>query len=474
MKALKYILLLLLVVANQLLFAQGFTIAESAITRNSMAILEISSTTKGMLIPRVTTTEMNAITGTAAVGLTVYNTTVNAFYYNNSTTTTANWVPLLTNSTGTSSTARAWNTTGNASTTAGTDFIGTTDNVAMIFKTNNAEVMRITGSGYVGIGTNSPTYPLTLSGNAIAVGLENGAIIYGKNSGGTYEKAFIPRASDNVMYMNFGTGGMNLRNNAYSSVLFFNSSRNLGINNTSPAEKLDVTGNMEVSGTVYWGESNTRSDRRDNAGLRGDAGARSGFFYTDAPSPASSWPTGASSWWHLLDIRHSNTGNNYALQIAGSYFDQNLYFRKTNDNASTGWTKILKASDLTSNNVTRSIFSSGTTTTFYSDTYIQLRWQSNSSNDIDLYANAGHTGDWSVSNLGENVEGGTTPNSNGYTRNSSGSWTRISYLEASYGPGTTMFITKKDVTNYPVYKVTCLRHGTYKTAIVERIDPPPN
>jgi hypothetical protein len=68
---------------------------------------------------------------------------------------------------------------------------------------------------------------------------------------------------------------------------------------------------------------------------------QSGFYQTSAPAPAADWPVGASSWWHLIDVRHSNNANNYALQIAGSFFDQNLYFRKTNNSASTAWSQIL-------------------------------------------------------------------------------------------------------------------------------------
>jgi hypothetical protein len=120
-------------------------------------------------------------------------------------------------------------------------------------------------------------------------------------------------------------------------------SGNLGVGMT-PSQKLDVSGNVRASGIVYWGNGEVRTETRADAGLQGNAGARSGFYETSAPSPASSWPTGASSWWHLLDVRHSNNANNYALQIAGSFFDQDLYYRKTNGSASTAWTKILSSS----------------------------------------------------------------------------------------------------------------------------------
>ena len=77
---------------------------------------------------------------------------------------------------------------------------------------------------------------------------------------------------------------------------------------------------------------------RNDAGLQGDAGAVSGFFETVSPV---NYPAGASSWWHLLDVRHSNTVNNYAMQMAGSFFDQNFYLRKTNGNAQQPWLRVL-------------------------------------------------------------------------------------------------------------------------------------
>jgi hypothetical protein len=84
------------------------------------------------------------------------------------------------------------------------------------------------------------------------------------------------------------------------------------------------------------------SQTRDNAGGRGAEGAVSGFFETYNPV---NYPIGASSWWHLLDVRHSNVENNYAMQFSGSFFDQQLYFRKTNNDANQPWSKVLLQTD---------------------------------------------------------------------------------------------------------------------------------
>lgn len=97
-----------------------------------------------------------------------------------------------------------------------------------------------------------------------------------------------------------------------------------------------VTGVAQT--TVVWGDADSRTEYRNDASLRGDAGAKSGFFQTNAPI---NYPPGASGWWHLLDVRHSNPSNNLAMQFAGSFTDQNLYFRKTNNEIGTPWSKVV-------------------------------------------------------------------------------------------------------------------------------------
>lgn len=48
--------------------------------------------------------------------------------------------------------AQSWSLTGNTGTTAGTNFIGTTDNKDLVFKTNNQERIVVRTDGKVGIG----------------------------------------------------------------------------------------------------------------------------------------------------------------------------------------------------------------------------------------------------------------------------------------------------------------------------------
>jgi hypothetical protein len=58
-----------------------------------------------------------------------------------------------------------WHITGNSGTNAANNFVGTTDNKPLSFRTNNAVRMRINGNGNIGIGTNAPVQKLDVNGN---------------------------------------------------------------------------------------------------------------------------------------------------------------------------------------------------------------------------------------------------------------------------------------------------------------------
>lgn len=58
----------------------------------------------------------------------------------------------------------SWSLLGNSGTNASTNFLGTTDNQPLIFKTNSTENVRISNVGYVGISTNNPLTSLQVNG----------------------------------------------------------------------------------------------------------------------------------------------------------------------------------------------------------------------------------------------------------------------------------------------------------------------
>lgn len=123
-------------------YAQNVGINATGAPPNASAMLDISSTTSGLLIPRMTSAQRTAI-ATPATGLLVYDTSLNMFYYYNGTM----WVPMATSG--------GWLLSGN--TLTGTQIFGSLNNQPIRFVSNNIERLRLTGSGFFGIFNLTPT-----------------------------------------------------------------------------------------------------------------------------------------------------------------------------------------------------------------------------------------------------------------------------------------------------------------------------
>jgi hypothetical protein len=136
----------------------------------------------------------------------------------------------------------------------------------VIFSTNTtntgnpSEVMRVANTGRVGIGVTVPTEKLDVSGNikssgtitstGMNVGLNNKYTFYdGSPTNGAYLKT---NSNGDIQVFN-GTGGIAER-------ITILANGNVGINNISPAERLDVTGNIKSSGTITSGGLLTASN----------------------------------------------------------------------------------------------------------------------------------------------------------------------------------------------------------------------
>ncbi len=109
--------------------AQNVAINGTGAAPAASAMLDVSSTTMGALIPRMTSVQRTAI-GAPATGLTVYDTTTGSFWYFDG----AVWQEILSGASG-------WRITGN--TIAAANLIGTVNAQAFRFYANNVERMRI-------------------------------------------------------------------------------------------------------------------------------------------------------------------------------------------------------------------------------------------------------------------------------------------------------------------------------------------
>jgi len=93
MKKIVAIVWLLVVTLTSQVKAQNIAINEDGSSPDASSILDLKSSNKGLLIPRMITTEMSAIT-TPAKGLLIYNTQTNLLMVNIGTPSVPNWIPV--------------------------------------------------------------------------------------------------------------------------------------------------------------------------------------------------------------------------------------------------------------------------------------------------------------------------------------------------------------------------------------------
>ena len=146
----------MLILSNK--FISQIAINTNGNNPDNSAALDIDFNNKGLLIPRVSlssNTDASTINN-PATSLLVYNTNATmtggqgkGYYYNAGTSTSPNWVKLLSGNEG-------WLITGNIGTDPTINFLGTKDAQDLVIRTNNAERLRVTTTGYVGINTSSP------------------------------------------------------------------------------------------------------------------------------------------------------------------------------------------------------------------------------------------------------------------------------------------------------------------------------
>ena len=177
----KGLFLVLFLLAN--VIGINFAVSQSGVSINttgaaadSSAMLDVGSSSKGILIPRValvSTTDITTIKS-PAISLLVFNTNaamtgggIGYWYFDGSI-----WKSL----TGSGTTANnAWLTTGNSGTNV-RNFVGTTDDASLRFRTNNNAQMIIDSLGNVGVGRAIPlttlaaTKTLDVAGTIMAEG----------------------------------------------------------------------------------------------------------------------------------------------------------------------------------------------------------------------------------------------------------------------------------------------------------------
>jgi hypothetical protein len=194
----------------------GVGINNTSTVANSSAILDMTSTTKGVLVPRMTTTQRNAIPS-PATGLLVYDTNISAFmFYNGSA-----WSNI--NGNGVSD----WNVNGND-----------------IYNNN---------TGNVGIGTNVPVVRLSVDSsimvdqaNSNQGFLDRSSLYFGSDKKVGIVRSFLAGSS--------GRNGLGFFTNNVRRMTI-DSTGQVGIGTINPLQALHVSGGTYLSGNVGIGSS---------------------------------------------------------------------------------------------------------------------------------------------------------------------------------------------------------------------------
>ncbi len=155
----------------------------------------------------------------------------------------------------------AWNLTGNTGTVAGTNFIGTTDAVDFVVRTNSSERMRVLSGGNVGIGVTGPVAYLDVAGNnggTVSLQLRSGnnsagfasnQITFSYNGGALYRHAINSRHNSGTgagnaidFYLwNQGTDANSTIGTKQVMTIDGNSRGMVGIGTTTPKSELHIT-----------------------------------------------------------------------------------------------------------------------------------------------------------------------------------------------------------------------------------------
>lgn len=233
-------------------------------------------------------------------------------------------------------------------------------------------------------GTNDITGVMTINPSTISDGTDNTFMFKVYSSTG-FKNGLAISSTDNVtrLYAKpFGGGAINrleihTYNNADVNAVTISASGNVGIG-TTPGYKLDVRGSIYSSEYIRAYNGFVKTNSSDNYVLLGGGGHKalsdfassshnhdgryaisenyggftrtgrlpiSGFYQSYESTSGGNAPW--TSWMHLINCQHNNTDNNYALQIAASFYDNNTFkIRVTNDNVNNAWRDIIHSGNI--------------------------------------------------------------------------------------------------------------------------------
>jgi predicted transcriptional regulator len=337
-------------------FAQTVVVTDNSayVTGQASSVLDVYSVSKGFLAPRMTTAQRIAI-ASPAEGLLVYQIDgVKGFYFY----TNGAWTSMA-------ASGASWSLTGNAGTNYATSFLGTTDNTSLRFRTNNVMGMILDSLGNIGIGT-APAFTaganleqllvdagVTNSVNAIVgkgtinnylqlniQNLSNGVnassdvvatadngtetvnfVDLGINSStntqnimGAADDAYLYTTGNNFLIgtgtaakaLVFMTGGTTQSTNERMRI---DGTGNVGVGTNAPVQKLDVNGNIRLTGAFMPGNT---AGSAGNVLMSSGPGLTPTWFDESTYLASNGWIFGGNS---VVSLQKLGTISNFDLPV---------------------------------------------------------------------------------------------------------------------------------------------------------------
>ncbi|MEY2702200.1 MAG: hypothetical protein RLY43_833 [Bacteroidota bacterium] len=164
------------VLSGMFFFISGIAMAQLGINTNEpdpSSALDITSTTKGLLIPRMSTTNRNLITN-PATGLLIFNTTLSDVEYNAGTPSLPKWVSATTANNGLNTTSGITQLGGDITKPTAISGLSATNKLTFtgtgidLFNVDNNTLSVDGTNNRIGIGTSTPTKTLDVAGEVKA------------------------------------------------------------------------------------------------------------------------------------------------------------------------------------------------------------------------------------------------------------------------------------------------------------------
>ena len=241
------LLLFLLAFPTQFLFSQSVGIGTS--TPHFSAALDVRSTTKGLLMPSMTTTQRNAIF-LPANGLMVYDTDLKEIYCHNG----VQWKKVSGTDTWSSNSIRPWTYTFTDSVGIGTtvptqrlDVAGNirSRNNLLVDKNITASNAILAGGNFSAVGTGFVVGEITTN-SGVTINNSAGALTL---KTGLEDKGFVQLSGNDIRvgtFSNNNAGKFVVRTGG-SDQLFVNNTGNVGIDISSPLAKLHIINGADAS-----------------------------------------------------------------------------------------------------------------------------------------------------------------------------------------------------------------------------------